>query len=50
MSGAPFNKNLCRFPKLARIVDSDGTSQIVKLKDPLALPPPSERSEAEPTG
>jgi hypothetical protein len=32
------------------IVDSDGTSQIVKLKDPLALPAPSERSEAEPAG
>ena len=31
------------------IVDSDGTSQIVKLKDPLALPAPGERSEAEPT-
>jgi hypothetical protein len=30
------------------IVDSDGTSQIVKLKDPLALPAPSERSTAEP--
>jgi hypothetical protein len=30
------------------IVDSDDTSQIVKLKDPLALPAPNERSAAEP--
>jgi hypothetical protein len=30
------------------IVDSDETSQIVKMKDPLALPAPSERSAAEP--
>jgi hypothetical protein len=30
------------------IIDSDGNSQIVKLKDPLALPAPSDRSAAEP--
>jgi hypothetical protein len=30
------------------IVESDGTSQIVKLKDPLALPAPSDHSTAEP--
>lgn len=32
------------------IVDMDGTSQIVKLKDPLALPAPSGHLESEPTG
>ncbi len=30
------------------IVESDGTSQIVKLKDPLALPAPSDHQAAEP--
>ena len=30
------------------IVDSDGTSQIVKLKDPLALPAPGQLPAAEP--
>ena len=32
------------------LVDSDGTSQIVKLKDPLALSGPSGHAKAEPTG